>query len=122
MISCTNFIYHLGEFNGSDLLEFQSCDLPERNKFQDFHSLYVEDTAFYWYLECLFQEIVTGFDMFGDTRITKKQWHEIMALDVPSLFDADRSELERIQQTLTEIDLWVTENVSESGSFLVLGV
>ena len=122
MISYTNFIYHLGEFNGSDLLEFQSCDLPERRKFSDSTSLYVDDAAFYFYLETLFQEIVSTFDMFENCHITKKQWHQIMVLDVPSIFDVDRTELELIQQTLTCIDRWVTENVPEDGSFLVLGI
>ena len=117
-----NYIYHLGEFSGSDLIEFQSCDLPERRKFSDPVSLYVDDAAFYFYLETLFQEVVSDFDMFEDTIITRNQWHQITLLNPSSLLNIDADELQLIQKTLSGIDRWVAENVSEGGSFLVIGV
>ncbi len=117
-----NYIYHLDEFSGSDMIEFQSCDLPERRKFSDPASLYVEDTVFYFYLETLFQKVVSDFDMFDYTVITRNQWHLIMLLDLSSLLDIDTDELQLIQRTLSGIDCWVAENVSEGGSFLVMGV
>jgi len=117
-----NFVYHLGEFNGSDMLELQSCDYPEQDKFHDPRSIYVEDTAFYWYLSGLFRAIVKDFDMFESTFVSKKQWHQITQLDVPALLDVDECKIDLIQKTLAEIDHWVDANVSDNGSFLVIGV
>ena len=60
--------------------------------------------------------------MFDYTVITRNQWHLIMLLDLSSLLDIDTDELQLIQRTLSGIDCLVEENVSEGGSFLVMGV
>ena len=47
----SEYVFRLGEFNGSDMLEFQHKKQPvSEKKFWDPDSLYLEDAAFYFFL------------------------------------------------------------------------
>lgn len=55
-----------GEFSGSDYLEFRKGNSGAGRKFLRQDSLYVLDSAFFFFLERIFREIITSFDMFED--------------------------------------------------------
>ena len=58
------YVCKLGEFSGSDYLEFRKGNSGAGRKFLRQDSLYVLDSAFFFFLERIFREIITFFDMF----------------------------------------------------------
>lgn len=116
----TQYIYRLGEFKGSCLLELRVGTDTTVSKFSRTDSLYILDDAFYQVLEPLFRLVVQDFDMFEDTVIDKRQWEKIRELDIAAYVKADF-----VQETagmLAEIDQWVTAHIPDGGAFLVIGV
>lgn len=116
----TQYIYRLGEFTGSCLLELRAGTDTAAPKFSRTDSLYILDDAFYRVLEPLFRSVVQDFDMFEDTVIDKRQWEKIRELDIAACVQADF-----VQETagmLAEIDQWVTTHIPDRGAFLVIGV
>ena len=116
----TQYIYRLGEFTGSCLLELRVGTDTAVPKFSRTDSLYILDDAFYQVLEPLFRLVVQDFDMFEDTVIDKFQWKKIRELDIEAYVKADF-----VQETagmLAEIDQWVTAHIPDGGAFLVIGV
>ena len=116
----TQYIYRLGEFTGSCLLELRVGTDTEVPKFSRADSLYILDDAFYQVLEPLFRLVVQDFDMFENTVIDKFQWKKIRELDIEAYVKADF-----VQETagmLAEIDQWVTAHIPDGSAFLVIGV
>ena len=117
----SRYVFHLGEFNGSDMLEFQlEKQHGSEGKFRDSDSLYVEDVAFYFFLEDIFKEVVLDFDVFEDTAIEKSQWEKIMQLNC--LRYAGNIDAQLIVDTLNEINEWVNRFIPDDGCFVVMGV
>ena len=115
-----HYIYRLGEFEGSDLLEFRAgADRAER-KFLRQDSLYVLDVAFWFGLEAVFREVEPCFDMFEDTVITKRQWREMTRLDLNEILD--EAFVREIAETIHGINEWVEATIPDGGKFLVIGV
>ena len=117
----SEYVFHLGEFNGSDMLEFQHKKQPvSEKKFWNPDSLYVEDAAFYFFLEDIFKEVVPDFDMFEHTVVEKSQWKEIMQLDHSKW--AGNIDAQTITDTMNEINEWVKHFIPDDEAFFVLGV
>jgi hypothetical protein len=114
------YIFRLGEFKGSDLLEFQKGNDRERKYFQRADSLYVAEDAFSLFLEGIIKEVVPEFDMFEDTYISKEQWRAVMQLNIEQLICDDY--VQTVRETLKEIDSWVESSIKEDEGFTVLGV
>jgi hypothetical protein len=115
------YIFQLGEFSGSDLLEFRKGNDRNERKFQRADSLYVLDDAFFFFLESIIMAAVPEFDMFEDTYISKQQWHSVMQLDIaPFICSKD---IEVAYETLKVIDSWVESSIkADDEGFIVLGV
>ena len=109
-----------GEFSGSDYLEFRKGNSGTGRKFLRQDSLYVLDSAFFFFLERIFQEIITFFDMFEDTCVTRREWQEIMHLNIPEIVPSEF--VNEAMETLSAIDRWVTEEIGENEEFIVIGV
>lgn len=114
------YVYKLGEFSGSDYLEFRKASSGADRKFLRQDSLYVLDNAFYFFLESAFQEVIASFDMFEDTSVTRGEWQKMMQLNIPEVvlpeFVSDAEE------TMSAIDRWVTEEIGETEEFIIIGV
>lgn len=114
------YVYKLGEFSGSDYLEFRKGNSGSGRKFLRQDSLYVLDNAFYFFLESAFQKVFVSFDMFEDTSVTRGEWRKMMQLNIPETvlpeFVSDAKE------TISAIDRWVTEEIGENEEFIVIGV
>lgn len=114
------YVYKLGEFSGSDYLEFRKGNSGAGRKFLRQDSLYVLDNAFYFFLEGAFQKVFVSFDMFEDTSVTRGEWRKMMQLNIPETvlpgFVSDAKE------TISAIDRWVTEEIGENEEFIVIGV
>ena len=83
------YVCKLGEFSGSDYLEFRKGNSGAGRKFLRQDSLYVLDSAFFFFLERIFREIITSFDMFEDTCVTRREWQEIMHLNIPEIVPSE---------------------------------
>lgn len=116
----TDYIYRLGEFSGSDLLELRRIDFYKERKFLRSDSLYIDDTVFFHFLEGVFCMVVDTFDMYEDTVITKDQWRQIMALDISTIIESE--DLEMVREVLRDIDAWVEDTIKENDAFIVMGV
>ena len=114
------YVFKLGEFSGSDCLEFRKGNANAGGKFLRQDSLYVLDDAFFFFLENTFKEIVAAFDMFEDTCITKNQWQKIMHLSIPEIVRPEF--VNEARETLAAIDCWVEDEVGEDKEFIVIGV
>lgn len=114
------YVFKLGEFSGSDILEFRKKDAGAARKFVRQDSLYVLDNAFYFFLESIFQEVVVSFDMFESTYVTKEEWKKIMNLDISEIVCSKF--VNEAKETLSAIDRWVTEEIGENEGFIVIGV
>ena len=77
------YVYKLGEFSGSDYLEFRKGNSGAGRKILRQDSLYVLDNAFYFFLESAFQKVFVSFDMFEDTSVTRGEWRKMMQLNIP---------------------------------------
>lgn len=80
------YVYKLGEFSGSDYLEFRKGNSGAGRKFLRQDSLYVLDNAFYFFLESAFQKVFVSFDMFEDTSVTRGEWRKMMQLNIQKPF------------------------------------
>ena len=109
-----------GEFSGSDYLEFRKGNSGAGRKFLRQDSLYVLDSAFFFFLERIFREIITFFDMFEDTCVTRREWQEIMHLNISEIVPSEF--VNEAMETLSAIDRWVTEEIGENEEFIVIGV
>ncbi len=114
------YVFHLGEFGGSALLEFRKGNNHKERKFSNSDSLYVSDDAFFFFLEYLFRHVVSTFDMFEDTCISKKQWSDVMRLSIPDLLNGKFAD--EAMKTLETINGWVEEHVADDEEFIVIGV
>ena len=114
------YVCKLGEFSGSDYLEFRKGNSDAGRKFLRQDSLYVLDSAFFFFLERIFREIITSFDMFEDTCVTRREWQEIMHLDISEILPSEF--VNEAMETLSAIDRWVTEEIGENEEFIVIGV
>ena len=114
------YVYKLGEFSGSDYLEFRKGNSGAGRKFLRQDSLYVLDSAFFFFLERIFREIITFFDMFEDTCVTRREWQKIMHLNIPEIVPSEF--VNEAMETLSAIDRWVTEEIGENEEFIVIGV
>ena len=112
------YVFKLGEFRGSDFLEFRKGNTKAGKKFLRQDSLYVLDNAFFFFLEGIFQEVVASFDMFGDTYITREQWQEITRLSIPEIICPEFAD--EVKETASAIDRWIKEEAVEE--FVVIGV
>ena len=114
------YVCKLGEFSGSDYLEFRKGNSGAGRKFLRQDSLYVLDGAFFFFLERIFREIITSFDMFENTCVTRREWQEIMYLNIPEIVPSEF--VNEAMETLSAIDRWVTEEIGENEEFIVIGV
>ena len=114
------YVCKLGEFSGSDYLEFRKGNSGAGRKFLRQDSLYVLDSSFSFFLERIFREIITSFDMFEDTCVTRREWKEIMHLNIPEIVPSEF--VNEAMETLSAIDRWVTEEIGENEEFIVIGV
>lgn len=115
-----NFIFKLGNFNGSEYLELrEGRDLSDR-KFTRTDSLYILDDAFYCFLEAVFSEVVADFDMFENIYISKSQWEGILHLDLTDVVDSTDYDL--AAKTLNDINDWVKTIPDSVSGFTVIGV
>ena len=71
-------------------------------------------------LERIFREIITFFDMFEDTCVTRREWQEIMHLNIPEIVPSKF--VNEAKETVSAIDRWVTEEIGENEEFIVIGV
>ena len=92
------YVCKLGEFSGSDYLEFRKGNSGAGRKFLRQDSLYVLDSAFFFFLERIFREIITSFDMFEDTCVTRREWQEIMHLNIPEIVPSEFCAATRFNQ------------------------
>ena len=103
------YVYKLGEFSGSDYLEFRKGNSGAGRKILRQDSLYVLDNAFYFFLESAFQKVFVSFDMLEDTSVTRGEWRKLMQLNIPETvlpeFVSDAKE------TISAIDRWVTGEI-----------
>lgn len=114
------YVCKFGGFSGSDSLEFRKGNSGAGRKFLRQDSLYVLDSAFFFFLERIFREIITSFDMFEDTCVTRREWQEIMHLNIPEIVPSEF--VNEAMETLSAIDRWVTEEIGENEEFIVIGV
>ena len=114
------YVCKLGEFSGSDYLEFRKGNSGAGRKFLRQDSLYVLDSAFFFFLERIFRENISAFDMFEDTCVTRKEWQEIMHRNMPEIVPSEF--VNEAKETVSAIDRWVTEEVGENEEFIVIGV
>ena len=114
------YVFRLGEFSGSDYLEFRKGNADAGRKFLRHDSLYVLDNAFFFFLESIFQEVVATFDMFEDTCVAKSEWQKIMRLGISEIVCPEF--VNEAKETLSVIDQWVAEATGECGEFVILGV
>ena len=112
------YVCKLGEFSGSDYLEFRKGNSGAGRKFLRQDSLYVLDSAFFFFLERIFREIFTSFDMFEDTCVTRREWQEIMHLNIPEIVPSEF--VNEAMETLSAIDRWVTEEIGEKPGFFAV--
>lgn len=93
------YVYKLGEFSGSDYLEFRKGNSGSGRKFLRQDSLYVLTTRF---------------------TFSWKAHFKMMQLNIPETvlpeFVSDAKE------TISAIDRWVTEEIGENKEFIVIGV
>lgn len=68
----------------------------------------------------IFREIITSFDMFEDTCVTRREWQEIMHLNIPEIVPSEF--VNEAMETLSAIDRWVAEEIGENEEFIVIGV
>lgn len=94
-------------------LEFQKGNYNDKCWLPDSISIYCE----LWdehNLSDLFTHVVKDFDYFGTTKISKKQWKEIVKLS---------KESHQIwQEIIAEADLWVKECFKEYDIFTIIGM
>ena len=114
------YVYKLGEFSGSDYFEFRKGNSGTGRKFLRQDSLYVLDNAFFFFLERIFQENISAFDMFEDTCVTRREWQEIMHLSISEIVPSEF--VNEAKETVSAIDRWVTEEIGESEEFIIIGV
>lgn len=114
------YVFKLGEFTGSDYLEFRKGNFDVGRKFFREDSLYVLDNAFFFFLESIFQKIVASFDMFEDTCVTRGEWREIMHLNISEILPPEF--VNDAKETVSAIDSWVTEEIGENEEFIIIGV
>lgn len=115
-----HFIFELGDFNGSEYLELRKGYVCSERKFTRSDSLYILDDAFYFFLEAVFFAVVSSFDMFEDTFISKSQWKRIMNLNLKDVVDFEDYDL--VAKTLDEINNWVKSIPDSESGFTVIGV
>ncbi len=58
--------------------------------------------------------------MFEDTCVTRREWQEIMYLNIPEIVPSEF--VNEAMETLSAIDRWVTEEIGENEEFIVIGV
>lgn len=116
----SNFIFQLGDFNGSDYLELRKGHNLSERKFTRSDSLYILDDAFYFFLEAVFCEVVADFDMFEETYISKSQWEGILHLDLTDVVDS--ADYDLVTKTLNDINDWVKTIPDGVSGFTVIGV
>ena len=68
------YVYKLGEFSGSDYLEFRKGNSGASRKFLRQDSLYVQDNAFNFIMTSAIQKVSVSIDMFEDTSVTRGEW------------------------------------------------
>lgn len=114
------FVFKLGEFSGSNFLEFQKKSAGTEKKFYRQDSLYVLDDAFFQFLELIFREVIDTFDMFEDTCVSKSDWQKIMCLNISEIILPEFVDM--VKETLCAIDRWVQEEIGEGEEFIAIGV
>ena len=67
-----------------------------------------------------YSEKSSFFDMFEDTCVTRREWQEIMHLNIPEIVPSEF--VNEAMETLSAIDRWVTEEIGENEEFIVIGV
>ena len=60
------YVCKLGEFSGSDYLEFRKGNSGAGRKFLRQDSLYVLDSAFFFFLERIFREIISYISVYAE--------------------------------------------------------
>ena len=113
-------VFKFGEFSGSDCLEFRKGNANAGRKFLRQDSLYLLDDAFFFFLESLFQEVIPAFDMFEDTFVTRSEWQKIMHLNISEMVRPEF--VTEAEETLAEIDRWITTEIGENEGFRIIGV
>lgn len=116
----SNFIFQLGDFNGSDYLELRKGHNLSERKFTRSDSLYILDDAFYFFSEAVFCEVVADFDMFEETYIPNSQWEDIMNLDLKEVVALKYFNV--VTNTLNAINNWVNATPNSESGFTVIGV
>jgi hypothetical protein len=105
---------NLNAQTGDNYLEFIIGRQDWHEKFQSFKSFFVSDIAFYCFdVGNAIASVVSDFDMFEDTIITKRQWAQIF--QIASCYD------DTTRQILEDINTWVT-TVFDAEEFTILGV
>lgn len=114
------YVFKLGEFSGSNYLEFRKGNSVVGGKFLRQDSLYVLDDAFFFFLESIFKETISTFDMFEDTCITRREWQKIMQLRISKIVRPEF--VNEAEETVFTIDRWITEDIGEDEDFVIIGV
>ena len=60
------YVCKLGEFSGSDYLEFRKGNSGAGRKFLRQDSLYVLDSEFFFFLERIFREIISYISVYAE--------------------------------------------------------
>lgn len=115
------YIIPFDELSGTDHLQIRKGDNRGGQALSLQESLYVSDDAFYLFLELIFRKVVPHFDMFENTCITRKQWDDIMRLNI-SDFAEIRKERIAAAKTLGAIHCWVNEHIADGEVFTIIGV
>lgn len=114
-------VFKLGEFSGSDCLEFRKGNANAGRKFLRQDSLYVLDDAFFFFLESLFQKVIPAFDMFEDTCVTRSEWQKVMRLNISETVLPEF--VTEAEETLAAIDrCWIATEIGETEGFRIIGV
>lgn len=113
-------VFKLGEFSGSDCLEFRKGNANAGRKFLRQDSLYVLDDAFSFFLESLFQKVIPAFNMFEDTYVTRSEWQKVMQLNI--LETVLPEFVTEAEETLAAIDRWIATEIGETEGFRIIGV
>lgn len=114
------YVFHSGKPDGSDWVEFRKGSVRDESAFLRTDSLYVSDNAFFFFLEAIIKEVIPSFDMFQETCMVKRQWDEIMELNIAEIIDA--SVLKDAQVTLKAIHCWIECHIGDDEEFTIIGV
>ena len=58
--------------------------------------------------------------MFEDTCVTRREWQEIMHLNIPEIVPSEF--VNEAKEAVSDIDRWVTEEIGENEDFIIIGV